>query len=530
MRRCLLPAAFAALLFTATADAAKVSGRAPAGYTVIALAPSGQAATARVADGRFAVTVPAAGATLHLVTPGGSYFGPVILGRHGRRGIVALSKRGGAIGTLRSRDGYATARAPRRAVSPRGAVRLRRGAPLGAGTLGYVRLKGRARIAQNGESQPGGDPDGDAIPSTFDADDNGNGTLDAIDPQTAMNAGDGLFSEVQVTMAGSLNANAGGISASQVDGFVRDNTVLNFFYDGGYARGAAVSAVNVDCGTLSYCRPGDGTATISGGGNAPGLTEGRRWVTLDGDGDGYPDVPRNANFGDDHGGVYSMSVRPNVTTADLHAGDLYQARFTTSEGLLTVPTALNLFFVSTPALASYDAGAGPVSVGYPAGGSAPGTDQNPIVMTGDTIRMTFWRPQRGGIGDEPAFVDMGGLGYGTPMTTQNGTQEFGCPAATYSGLSGTLRAGSGTDVFTRLFPLRDTAADAAPDAANVLRFTLDLGACLRAAGEPATGRIVRLPLQAVTSSRRGGTDRAAQTLAICLPGCTPPSQNGPGGG
>ena len=90
------------------------------------------------------------------------------------------------------------------------------------------------------KSKPGADPDGDGIPSTFDADDNGNKTLDGVDPVTAKTDTAGLFSDVQVMMARSLNANASASAGAQVDAFVSDNTSLNFYLDP-HVRGAAIS-------------------------------------------------------------------------------------------------------------------------------------------------------------------------------------------------------------------------------------------------------------------------------------------------
>jgi hypothetical protein len=195
--------------------------------------------------------------------------------------------------------------------------------------------------------------------------------------------------------------------------------------------------------------------------------------------------------------------------------------------VLTVPTALSLFFVSSPALTSYDAGAGTVNIAYRATNSAPGSDSNPLRLTGDTITMAFWRPQRAGIGSEPDFVDMGHLRYGIPVSF--GNRELGCGASRFTGLSRTLAPAPGAsgDIYNQLFPLRDSADDRAPDAANTLKLTFDIGGCMRANGIDPAGRQIRLPIEAVDESRPGGTDRTAQTIAVCLSGCTPSAQQGP---
>jgi hypothetical protein len=535
--RTLLLTLTAAVLLPASASAATVSGTLAGGqgYTVIALSSAGQSSKSAVtAKGGFSLRIPGRNSTLQLVKPNGAYFGPVVLRKSGRKAFVRISAKGGKLGRVLLKRGFAAAKAPKKAVSSRGAIRTtRKGAPLGAGNLGFVRVpaKGRARASAAGDGQGegvGADPDGDGVPSTFDADDNGNKTLDGVDPVTAKTSTAGLFSDVQVMMARSVNANAGGIGRAQVDAFVKNNTSLNFYLDPAYARGATISSVDVDCGTLAYCRPGDGYATLGDGGNSPTGVQDQLWISLDANHDGFPDVPVNQNGGDrSHGEIHSIEIKPNATTADLHAGDLFQLRFTTPGGVLTVPTALSLFFVSSPALASYDGGAGTVNVTYPANDSTVGSDGNPLRMSGDKITLTFWRPQRAGFGSEPDFVDMGHLRYGIPVAV--GNRELGCGASRFSGLSPTLAPapGASDDIYNQLFPLQDSAGDAAPNPANTLKLTFDIGGCMRANGIDPTGQQVRLPIEAVDESRRGGTDRTAQTLAVCLPGCTPPTNQGP---
>ncbi|MFL5844236.1 MAG: CARDB domain-containing protein [Solirubrobacteraceae bacterium] len=535
MNRLSLLGLTAVLLLPAAAPAATVSGTLAGGkgYTVLAMAPSGQSAVAKVGgDGKFALKLKGAGSTLQLVTPTGRYFGPVVLGKAGRKALVTLSGKGGKLGRLTLKDGFAAVKAPRKAVSKSGAVRTaKNGGPLGAGRLGFVRMKAKGRAvaaATNaGATGAGADPDKDGVPSTFDADDNGNLTMDGVDPQTARTSTAGLFSDLEVMMSRALNANAAGISTAAVDTLVKENTSLNFYLDDHYARGATVSSVDVDCGALPYCRSGDGFATMGDGGNSPTGVQNQKWITLDANHDGFPDVPVNRNGDQSHGAVHSIEIKPNATTADLHAGDLYQVRFTTPGGVLTVPTALSLFFVSSPALASYDGGAGPVAITYPASDSSTGSDQNPLQMSGDKITLTFWRPQRAGFDGEADFVDMGHLRYGVPLSL-NG-RELGCGATRYSGLSSTLRPAAGGEdgIYNQLFPLQDAANDATPSASNTLKLTFDLGGCLRANGIDPAGQTLRLPLQAVDESRPGGTDRTGLTIAVCLPGCTPPQQNGP---
>jgi hypothetical protein len=142
------------------------------GIVVVALAPHGRVVTARARPG-FRLVPPAPVVTLQLRGRRGAYLGPVVVG--GSRGRVTLGVRAGAkIGRIAVHDAYARAarKLPRRAVDARVTARARRGIPLGAGALGWVR--GRA----HGPRGPGHDSDRDGIPNKFDVDDDGDLVLD----------------------------------------------------------------------------------------------------------------------------------------------------------------------------------------------------------------------------------------------------------------------------------------------------------------------------------------------------------------
>src|SRR5690242_840878 len=145
----IIAATLAALvLLPASAEAASVSGTLTKGrgYTIIALSPKGQSATAKVAaNGRFKLTIPARGSTLQLVGPNGTYFGPITLGKVvKKKASVALSGKAAKLGKVALKRGFAAAaKAPKNAVSAKGAVKVAKsGAPLGAGNLGFVKVRG----------------------------------------------------------------------------------------------------------------------------------------------------------------------------------------------------------------------------------------------------------------------------------------------------------------------------------------------------------------------------------------------------
>ena len=135
-------------------------------------------------------------------------------------------------------------------------------------------------------------------------------------------------------------------------------------------------------------------------------------------------------------------MQPRVDTGELQPGDAYDVVFTTSAGERHVPTVLAPYFVTTPAISSYAAGAAPAqTVAYPPAADAAGSSHgNPIALdaTGK-LSLTIWRPQRLAVpGAETGdFMDMGHLHYGLTGTTPDGSREVAC-AGYYSNLSPSL--------------------------------------------------------------------------------------------
>jgi hypothetical protein len=66
-----------------------------------------------------------------------------------------------------------------------------------------------------------------------------------------------------------------------------------------------------------------------------------------------------------------------------------------------------------------------------------------------------------------------------------------------------------------LWPLTDTAADAAPDTANTLSFTVDISACI--ARESVAPGTYSFSLTAAGETLSGGASRAAQMLYVAIP-------------
>ena len=464
----------------------------------------------------------ARGATLQLVDRGGRYFGPVVLARTATgKAFVALAGRSVSLGTVRLHAGFALAVRPaaRRALRASFVRADKHGKPVGAGRLGLVGTGRPVKSAQAAGAEPGADPDRDGVPSAFDADDDGDLKLDAVDSGTPSSAG--LFSTLFLGFTGALNANAGA-TTDQIDPVLSaaGNFNLVFFFDTGALRGASASGAHVNCFELSYCRQGSGTAVLSGvSESAPSLPRGSRWVDYNPDGSGFPNLEPLTVGGRR---VFAAGVQPLATTSQMRPGDTYNVVFRTGDGDVTVPTALSAYFVTTPAIVSYASGGPETRLSYPLPPGSPGCcgqgegtpDGNPIVLQSERLTLTFWRPQRPAFpGESGELIDMGGLSYGVVPSVPGSPGELSC-AGQYSGLSSTLSAQPSTGL---LFPLRDSTPDSPPDPAGTLSFTVDLGACLRAAGIAPAGRTIVLTLTAAGEPRQGGQDRAAQRFAVRLP-------------
>ena len=197
-----------------------------------------------------------------------------------------------------------------------------------------------------------------------------------------------------------------------------------------------------------------------------------------------------------HEGViaFAIQIAPNVGTEQINPGDVFLVHYHTPAGDVIQATTLTMYFLTVPAVASYDSGAGVQSVSYPVAQSAPGTSGNPIMMSSGSLTLNIWRPQRAALpGEAGPFIDVGHLHYGIPLTTQNGSHEAGCASQFYSRLSPSLQVlqGAQDGIYNTLFPLHDTAEDApAPFEGDPLarRETLELVRAYYRITDPAVRR------------------------------------------
>src|SRR5690349_20286945 len=133
MRPRIPAAAVAAALLVASAPAAAklkpITGKVNRpGYTVIALGYDGRAVSSSART--FRIAPRSSKVTLQLRDAQGRYAGPVVVGRRGANVVVGV-KAGARLGTVRIRNGYATARVAPRLVDRGRVAQARKGVPLG---------------------------------------------------------------------------------------------------------------------------------------------------------------------------------------------------------------------------------------------------------------------------------------------------------------------------------------------------------------------------------------------------------------
>lgn len=489
-----------ALVHAGVASAApkRVSGElSRSGYTVIALASNGKARSVRVRRRAFRLIPPARLVTLHLRAPDGSYAGPIVVRRRGKRAIVGV-RHGAKLGKVRIRKGYArTARTlPRRRAWLSRWARTRRGAPLGARSFGLVRSRSRRA------GGPGRDRDLDGLPGAFDIDDDGDRVLDSLERPRKLKAkksaraaqvsdeqfdvGAGLTLEPHETVhANPRNADGTPVfTDEQIDAALPALGMVSFEVLPGESAeldcGTPQSRTDPTLGGLVYCSRGgtgrwlDPKATDESG--FPRFPE-----CCDGDGDGMGTLTPNQKSPD---GRDHMELRHGATTAQIGSGDVAIARVVNGGVETQYPATLEYVFATVPALASFDDGVnGPMAVPYPIAGHqpgppGPGTRENPLPVSAGAggevaLTLTVWRPQRRSIAPEPGtWTDMGGLNY----TAGIADAGLDCPLSTLSTGDPNLVLGT----FPAPDPyqgLGDRASDQPADPAHTLTFTLNVSRC-----------------------------------------------------
>ncbi len=473
------------------------------GYTVIALAANGQVKVARVLGGRFELRPPAERVTMHLRAQGGTYAGPIVVGRRmsGRRAIMGV-RAGARLGRIRLLGGYAKISRrlrPGRVDGSRWA-RARRGVPIGAGVFGRVRSQPPRRAAP-------GDRDVDGIPDQLDIDDDGDLVLDKLDRsrgRRALASADrdpfDLASSLAPPLERTANVNAGS-SDAQIDSVLPEFGSIGMGFPSLGVPQADL--IELDCGGdrqipprpigLRYCSSGGtGRVEMPPGSDTLVPFPGSPGGPLDRDEDGYGTVITES--GPD---FEIFHISHGATSAEIGTGDVLVLRLT-KDGQETELTDMQQFiFATVPALASYvDETGKETKVSYPVAHGDPGTAPNgfPVVDGPDAgsdieVTVTLWRPQRrptseaecvqppAALCTETEWIDAGGLDYtASSRDGQRATNDAGwCRPNHFDENDPNLIPG---------FPdpqgggFRDRAADRPANPANTYTYTLNLTRCL----------------------------------------------------
>jgi hypothetical protein len=456
----------------------------------------------------------------------GRYAGPIVLGGTGSKvsttfsgnvasvkqtkvslGNVSLKAGFGSITKKNARAlGVVVARATTKAVA---------GKPLGAGELGLVATSSAAStrsLRTQAATEAGSDQDRDGIPSAFDADDDGDLILDASDPDSA--GSDVPYSSLVLDMRTALNAHVrAGLTDAAIDAAIGGENLFSLatFISLPQEQSSRATGGYIICDdALVYCRR-NSPVGYSGGVSESSNDFRRPWAELLTSA-GYPRMEKINSLG-----AVVAAIQPRVGRSQFRPGDVYQAVVTSNTGEITRKTfTLAPYFVSAPALKSYNAGAGEVVVDYnsvsPSSGSIPGSSPgNPIVLPpSGLLTMTFWRPQRAAIrSDESGFLDWGNLNYGATV----GEIQATC-AGLFSNVSSELTEdttpfGEDDSVFFNRgangSPYRDSIGDRAVSVENTLTFTLDVKTCATRGGGSGTG------LSEVSIEARGENVTGGQT-------------------
>ena len=512
------------------------------------------------------------GATLHLVDQLNRYVGPIVLAKE------RVGSSWCAHTFLSGESVYLHLNSVGRALVPAGTAPAAKtymrtstkssaaGVPLGAASGGIVRVrnsdKSACRNARNGQAQSinslevgadqtdlGDDTDADGLPNAFDADDDGDKVIDAVDPTTAngsaaMNPWIALRTDIA-----NFNANLNSsLSQSDIVAVLgnQDSYVIQFFVGNrNFVSGDVDETINdvryvfVDCGDLVYCGGESPTAIDSMthdrtmGNSTPWSTYRGGWNVEREGLDPSPSLIGGGLFGLSPAGkgnaLWAMnrpsndperiywrgSIFPNQgdqTLDTVRPGDVFTLNYSTGSGMKTLAMMLNPHAVTVPGLKNVNGST------YSSGA---------ISLSGGSALLEFYRPQRlvtggeAGGGPDSQFIDMGGLQYGLSLMAE-GHNSFSCPASSYSSLDGVTSQAITNGVG---WALKDqTTTDVASHFLNsTISFEVDIEACVKAASGwgPAfwaDNSSFSFELTGAGTQLTGGSNTSSLQLTFAKPG------------
>ena len=472
--------------------------------------------------------------SLQLIGTDGRYYGPVVLGKKGKKVSISFSGKNNSSGktlnlrklTLKSGYAISDGKLNSKIYTTPKVKSDSKGKPIGAGSSGLTSSVNRNALLNyalnvRAAANPGVDTDNDGVPNSVDVDDNNNGILDSADPASA--GSDTPYQSIVFDFRKTLNANVReGLSSSAIDAVVSGENVFASTFFISLPQNSNVDGGYLICGdSLTYCRRNTPLAFSGGVSESSDAFRGPMNTILTSD--GYPKLEKISVGGFP---AVVLSMQPRVGRDVFRPGDLYRVVLTSNGREVSSRTfSLPPYFVSIPALKEYTANGSTTTVDYsavtPESGSIPGVSPGSPIILGSNglLTVTFWRPQREPLGSETGYQDFGGLNYGAVIETQQAT----C-AGLYTGISTDLvedssALGTGNSPLANqganLHPLVDQVTDRPTSSSNTLTFTVDLKTCLsRSGGTPGTYAV---DLSASGSDLTGGANKATQLIYVTIP-------------
>jgi hypothetical protein len=197
--------------------------------------------------------------------------------------------------------------------------------------------------------------------------------------------------------------------------------------------------------------------------------------TCDPDNDGLPNIiPSKGTL--QNGLSWINEIKPRMPGPEgLKVGDTIRYNITDRAGKSVASSSQVISGViqTAPSLRTWQDGTSQALTIH----SADGTYTVPQQMgspTSNTLTLTFWRPQRAGIGSETSWQDVGGLSYQVQgpkggCTITSATTSGGVSLQVINGTKGSM--------------VMDTASDATPDPANFIQATVDVTTCKTGLGQ-----------------------------------------------
>lgn len=435
----------------------KVKGAAGQNLSVLLVGNDGTGVkVSPTSSGSFTVNVPAKvassfvvsggkGPTLHILSSG-KYAGPVVLGKkNSTTGYTRIAgKKGGkvSVGTIAMKTGYSVAAASKAVLDTSSSIRMKASKPVSSGSVREAALVGPVRsfaALTASSAQLGADADKDGLPNFADADVNGDGVLDASQPDSSLPfqgvSGDKLMetrpswdfvfrkiirSNAQAPINSNLNT---AVTADQIGSYLSGGLQLEIAgnIDASQVAGGAVS---MWC-NVPYCQPGASSSLVS---SANPAINGKSVDTVR-NADGSLALQRTAPET-----RYALVIKPGdaVKGTNALAGDAFG--FTTTMDGVEVANEVRILTSGVVSPAAFATAAGR-TFGTE---TQSATSVKPTVQQMTAFPISFYRPQTFAAGSSNTLVDRGGLRYRFVAYGNGDNGMHVCRPSAMSSLSSTL--------------------------------------------------------------------------------------------